>query len=557
MPEISNIHGLSTEQIRSQLGKIVSSSVFLQSERQNRFLSYIVEQTLAGKTDRLKGYTIGLDVFDRDESFDPNIDSIVRVEAGRLRSKLREYYSIDGHHDTVSIALPKGKYIPEFFKLVNNSQINSQVILPDQPQAVESTPERHYPENSIAVLPLRALSTDIEQGYFSDGMTDAILIALAKNKALKVISLTSVMRYKNTEMPIKQIADELNVSHILEGTVLKEGDRVRITIQLIESATDFHVCGDSFERKLHGVLDLQREVADLVAAHMTSEIEDNNNTCVNGSSINPEAYEACLLGQRMRASFTREEFYKAANYFQQALKLEPKYAAAYSGLASCYCGGLGDQGFELERPAESIPQGIEFANKAIELDDSLVNPHTYAGIMKLNYEWDWVGAETCFNRALSISHNDAYAHMQYSMYFESLGDNNRAIEEAQLARQVDPLSREVMMNLAWQYYQADSLPEAHKLLDHLLENEPDFWGAYWDIAHIYLAEGKYDQAIEAFKKADNVTGASFMSLRGLGYAYAVNGKKSEAVKVIKELQRIQKDNYVSPYYFATIYMGVE
>ena len=217
---------------------------------------------------------------------------------------------------------------------------------------------------------------------------------------------------------------------------------------------------------------------------------------------------------------------------------------------------MGDQGFELERPAESIPQGIEYANKAIELDDSLVNPYTYAGIMKLNYEWDWVGAETCFNRALSISHNDAYAHMQYSMYFESLGDNNRAIEEAQLARQVDPLSREVMMNLAWQYYQADLLPEAHTLLEHLLENEPDFWGAYWDIAHIYMAKGQYEQAIQTFKKADDSTGAYIMSLRGLGYAYAMNGEKSEAVKVIKELQHIQKDNYVSPYYFATIYMGL-
>ena len=289
MSEITNIHGLSTEEIRSQLGKIVTSSGFMQSERQNRFLSYIVEQTLAGKTDRLKGYTIGIDVFDRDESFDPNIDSIVRVEAGRLRSKLREYYSIDGHHDTVSIALPKGKYIPEFFKLVNNSQINPQVISSDQPRAVESTPESHYPENSIAVLPLRSLSTELEQDYFSDGMTDAILIALARNKALKVISLTSVMRYKNTETPIKQIADELNVSHILEGTVLKEGDRVRITIQLIESTTDFHVCGDSFERKLHGVLDLQREVANLVAAHLTNEIEEKNDIRVNGSSINPEA----------------------------------------------------------------------------------------------------------------------------------------------------------------------------------------------------------------------------------------------------------------------------
>ena len=542
--EMSNIQGIVVDDINSQLGNMLASKVFVASPRQCRFLQYIVDQTITGNIDHLKGYTIGIDVFDREPSFDPGIDSIVRVEAGRLRSKLREYYLTEGINDAIVIELPKGNYTPVF------RQRNFAEIDPGDIKV-----KNHFPKNSIAVLPLRSLSDDVEQEYFSEGMTDAILTALASKKSLKVISLTSVMRFKNTDKPLKQIAEELNVSHILEGTVLKDGNTVRITAQLIESTTDFHIWGESFERKLKGVLNLQQEIADLIAGHLTHEIDHEDISEFRDKLIDPEAYEAYLLGCRARAKFTKEAFYEAARHFNQAIDLEPEYAAAYSGMASCYC-GLGSHGFELEEPKKSLPNGLDFAERAIKLDDSLADPYTYKGIIKLKYEWDWTGAEACFEKALSISPNNAQAHMQYSMYFESLANFDRAIHEAEQAYHVDPLSKETNMNLAWQYYQADKLSEARAQLDHLLKIEPDFWGAYWDMAHIHLMEEEYDQAISAFRKSDAAKNGYYMPLQGLGYAYAKSGRQTEALAVIKKLNDFQYENYVSPYCYASIYMGL-
>jgi TolB-like protein/Tfp pilus assembly protein PilF len=551
MVVLSNSPDLPTDDIEAQVNRILASALFVHSKRQCRFLKYIVDQMIEGNTDRLKGYTIGIEVFDRDVSFDPNIDSIVRVEAGRLRSKLREYYHTDGKDDSLLIEIPKGKYS----LIIRHRESNDEITVPSKPVSDVALNDENYPKSSIAVLPLRTLSDDIQQDYFSDGMTDAIILALAGEKSLKVISLTSVMRFKNTETPLKQIAKELNVSHIIEGTVLKEGNNIRITCQLINSETDFHVWGDKYEREIDGVIALQSEIAYAIAKQLVQEIDSKGDDLDKLQSINPEAYEAYLLGRRTRSEFTKDAFYKAADYFKKAISLQPDYAAAYSAMGSCYC-GLGSHGFELESSDKIIPQGLEHAKHAMDLDNSLADPHTYTGIMKLKYEWDWQGAEACFKKALSISPNDARAHLQYSMYFESLGEHEQAIDQAQIALDVDPLSRETNMNLAWQFYQANMLSESRDRLDRLFQNEPGFWGAYWDLAHVYLAEEDYEKAIEAFKNADNAKGGYFIPLQGLGYAYAKSGNAKEAKNIIKKLNEIQKDTYVSPFYIGTIYLGL-
>lgn len=205
--------------IRAQLERITQSEVFRQSERQRRFLSYIVEQSLNGNTGRLKGYTIGIDVFDKGTDFDPSLDSIVRVEAGRLRSKLRDYYQDFGALDRIIIDVPKGSYAPSISRAPKRFAAGQD--------AARTGPAKH--PNSIAVLPFRNMSSDRSEDYFSDGMTDSVITALAQNKALRVISLTSVMRFKNTERPIPEIALDLGVSHVLEGSTLRDGNEVRVT----------------------------------------------------------------------------------------------------------------------------------------------------------------------------------------------------------------------------------------------------------------------------------------------------------------------------------------
>ncbi len=551
MSELSEMQGVSPQELRSQVGKILASPFFSQSERLSRFLDYVVDQTINGQSDRLKGYTIGIEVFDRDKSFDPSIDAIVRVEAGRLRSKLLEYYQTDGINDPVLIELPKGKYSPQFKK---------PRISPQENKTQDAMPSdiyigREYPKNSIAVLPFRFLSAVEHGDYFSDGMTDAIISSLAKEKSLKVISLTSVLRFKNTKIPIRQIANDLKVSHILEGTILMDDGNIRITTQLIDPRTDYHLWSESFQRKTQDIFEIQREISDEVKSKLVEKILHEKDVSEK-HSIDPKAYEAYLLGKKTRKKFTKIAFYQAADYFKEAISIEPDYVAAYTGLASCYC-GLGSHGFELECPSVIIPQGLEYAHQALKLDNSFVDAITYLGIMKLKYEWDWPGAEACFKKALSISPNDSRAHLQYSMYFESLGAYSEAINEAQQAYLVDPISKEVNMNLAWQYYQAGMLPESEECLNHLLEIEPGFWGAYWDLGHIYMSRGKYDEAINAFQKAYEAGGGFFLPLKGLGYAYAKCGKVKEAKNVIKKLDELKKTGYVSPFIFATIYLGLD
>ncbi|MBI2994273.1 MAG: tetratricopeptide repeat protein [Gammaproteobacteria bacterium] len=533
---------LSAAAIRAQVERIMESEVFRQSERQRRFLRYIIDQSLNGNTGRLKGYTIGIDVFDRGENFDPTLDSIVRVEAGRLRSKLRDYYKDFGFEDRIIIDVPKGSYAPSISSARRRASAGGGRNSAAWPQ-----------EKSIAVIPFRSLSSDPAQEYFSDGMTDAVITALARNRSLKVISLTSVMRFKNTERPIPEIAEELGVSHILEGTVLRDANEVRVTAQLIEATSDHHVWTETFERELSGVLKMQAEVANVIAAQLAKEVAAAERKA--DWTIDPAAYDSHLLGMSYRKRLTREGFERAIECFRHAIDIDPACAPAYSGVASCYC-GMGSYGFELEMPERIIPKGLEYSRRAMELDPDLVDPHTYMAIMTLKYAWDWREAERLFRKALRISPNDARAHLQYSLYFESIGRHEHAIKEAEHARHVDPLSTEVNMNLAWQLHQAGRQDEALARLNWTLDLNPDFWGVHWALGHVHLTLGQHRTAVDAFRRSVMAKGGYTIPLQGLGYALAVTGDRAGALEVIGRLDEIAGNAYVSPCHYAAIHAGL-
>lgn len=527
--------------VRRQLDRILAHPIFEQSSRQSRFLRFIVEQTLDGKAGRLKGYTIGLEVFDRDRSFDPNTDAIVRVEAGRLRSKLNEYYQGDGRNDLVRIDLPKGSYVPRI-SFVEPGAASGAAI------------PRDGRLGSIAVLPFRNLSGDPAQDYFSDGMTDAIIAALAKHGSLKVISMTSVMRYKNSGKSLPQIARELNVTHVLEGTVLREGDAVRITGQLVEGRTDHHVWAERYERSISGIIAVQNELADQIATQLSQRIAPAG-AARSPRAVNPEAYELYLLGRRYRSQFTVDGFHRGQEYFEKAVAVDPEFAPAYSGIASCLC-ALGSHGFEVAPPCEILPLGIANARHAIELEGDQVEPYAFLGIMQLKYEWDWPGAERSFLRAIALSPNDARSHMQYSLYLESIGRFEQATAEAELAREVDPLSKSVNLNLAWQLYQAGRDADALRQLRLLQDLAPDFWGTYWGFGHWDCRQRRYEDAVGAFRKAIELQGGHTLPYQGLGYAYAAMGDPQAARGVIDTLDRLGRTGYVPPFYYATIYAGL-
>ena len=591
-PHRSN--GPPAEDVRLELDRILTSPVFAQSGRLRKFLRFVVEETLAGRAGALKEYTIGIDVFERDESFDPQTSSIVRVEASWLRGKLKEYHAAGGRDAQVHIVLPTGSYVPTF-RAIERDRIPQaepagagrlRRLAPAWaalavitavaavlglavgafalfgPANVE--PGRDTPAvatqlgapYSIAVLPLRNLSGMPEEDYFSDGMTDALITGLARQQSLRVTSLTSAMVYKNVSRPIADIARELNVNLVIEGSILRSGDRVRITAQLVDVTIDRHVWSESYERDVADVLAIQDDVARRIVAALSGRVDAVAATRSKAvSAIDPAAHEAYLKGRYFRNQMTEDGFRKGIAYFEQAIEKEPRFAAAYSGIAACYC-LLGGHGFELVEPALGMPAAKESVLQALELDDSMAEPHAFLGIIRLKYEWDWPAAEEAFRRAIQLNPSFAQAHLFYSFFLEAMGRQGEAIREAEAARVIDPLSLAVNVNLAWQYLRAGQLKRAMRQLESTDELQSGFWGVHWGRGHYYRRTGNYDAAIEAFEEAVDVGGGHTLPLTDLGYTYAIAGRTLEARAVLDRLAVLAETSYVSPYNSATIHMGL-
>lgn len=299
---------------------------------------------------------------------------------------------------------------------------------------------------------------------------------------------------------------------------------------------------------------MQREVAEAIAAELVHEVSPPARAAP-ARQVDPEAYESYLLGMRYRRRLTRVSFAKAIECFKKAVEIEPDYAAPYTGIASCHC-SMGSYGFELEQPNVIIPIGLEFSRQAMQLDGGQVDAYTFTAIMTLKYAWDWKEAERLFRKALQISPNDARAHLQFSLYYESIAAHDQAIEEAEMARTVDPLSTEANMNLAWQLYRAGRLDAALARLNWTLDLNPEFWGVHWGLGHVYLALGQTEAAIDEFRRAVDSKGGYTIPLQGLGYAHAVSGDRAGALEAIGRLDEIARDAYVSPYYYAVIHAGL-
>ncbi|MGE0483452.1 MAG: tetratricopeptide repeat protein [Gammaproteobacteria bacterium] len=528
--------------VHEQLARILASPQFADAPRQQRLLRYLVECSLAGETERLKGYTLGVDVFDRAPDFDPSVDAIVRVEAGRLRAKLRDYHDGPGAGDALRFELPKGAYVMRFER--NDAS----------PAAAPATAP---PANSIAVLPVVCLSPDPAQVCIADGMTDAIINHLGRNPALRVTSFTSVMRYRESGRPLAEMAAELGVRYVYEGTYLPLGDRFRLTAQLIEAAPDLHVWADAYERPLADMLRAQDEVARAIGTTLARTIgrDGGSDLGVAAATANPAAIEAVLQGRRHRMQLTEQGLDQAVTWFERALEIDPAYSAAYAGIAGCYC-SYGTYGLELRAPHEVLPYGMRLAERAIELDPDSVEGHAFLGIMKLKYGWDWPGARAEFERALVLNPSDVRALVQYALYHESLGDFDMAIEYAERAYRVDPFNKGVLMNRAWQYHQAGDF---HRALNHagqLAEAEPGFWGGHWVRGHVLRELGRLAEACAALEIAVDLPGGHTLPLESFGHCCAVAGDEARARAALAELDALAAQRYVSPYRRATVLAGL-
>lgn len=575
MPAKHSASEATATQVRAQRDRILASKGFSGSGRQSAFLEYVVNEALEGRADRLKEFTLGIEVFEKDESFDPSVDSIVRVEATRLRSKLTEYYVGEGQRDSVRIDIPKGHYVPVFrlcevpdverslphrWQLWVGLVVATLVItaiystywvpLRDSDPAAKT--QQLPAPSSVAVLPLRDWST-LPEEYFSEAMTDALISSLARVRGLQVTSFTSVMRYKNTEDPIPVIGRALGVAYILEGSITREDEHVRITAQLIDANTDTHVWSKTFNRPILDLLSVQNEVAAAIAAQISGVMLPASQSGTSG--LNPVAYEAYLKGRYFYNQFSADGFRRGINFFQEAIEIEPNYAEAYAGLASCHC-LLAGHGLELVSPVVAIPEAHALAMKALSLNAELAEPTAFLGIINFKFGWNPEGAETMLNRAIQLNPSLFQAYVWHSQVHEAMGRHEDAVSRARYAKQLNPLSLAANLNLGWQMYQAGKYIEANAEIDKLIEFNPNFWGGHWAKGHLYNQYGMYKKAINEFQQAVELEGGHSLPISALGYTFAVAGMPDEARRIIAELEALSMDVYVSPFHVAAVYAGL-
>ncbi len=409
--------------------------------------------------------------------------------------------------------------------------------------------------DSLAVLPLENLSRDPDQEYFADGMTEALITELAQIESLKVISRTSVMQYRGAKEPLPQIAKQLKVDAVVEGSVQRSGDKVGINVQLIYAPTDQHLWAKSYERDLRDVLTLQRDVASAIATEIRVKLTPQEQVhLAHAHAVNKEAYEAYLKGLYFSDRRTQEGLTKGIEYFQQAIALDPNYALAYAEMADSYDGLGGYLGFL--PPRDSLPQAKAAAVKALEIDDTLSQAHYSLAQTKLYYEWDWSGAEREYRRAIELNPNYAPAHQGYGTYLEALGRFDEAIAERERAQGLDPLSAFRTADVGYPFYWAGQYDQAIEHYRRALELDPNFFWSYLWIGEAYVEKGMHEEAITEIRKAAALSAGNARVQATLGYAYAVSGRRREALGVLNELKVRSQQSYVSPYFIALIYAGL-
>jgi len=406
---------------------------------------------------------------------------------------------------------------------------------------------------SLAVLPLENLSHDPEQEYFADGMTEALIGELSQIRLLRVISRNSVMQYKGQRKPTPQIAKELNVDAVVEGAVLRSGDRLRISAQLVQANPEKNLWARSYDRDQSDVLALQSEVAQAIAEEIQIKLSPQETSRLRAArAVKPDAYKAYLKGRYFWNMRDRDGVTKGLQYFQQAVVLDPGYALAYVGVADSY---IIDGDNEWLPPYEAFPKAKEAALKALEIDDTLAEAHASLAMIEQS-EWDWRGAEMAYKEALALGPSYATAHQWYSSLLAVTGRHEEAIAEAKRAAGLDPLSPTVSTHMGRIYYVARRYKEARRTLEGIGEVSPSFFWARYFLGLVDWQERKFEESIADLQKANNLSRGDDRTKAALAYAYALSGRKDPAQKIFNELKAESRMRHVSPYVLAQSCVGL-
>lgn len=410
------------------------------------------------------------------------------------------------------------------------------------------------PVASIAVLPLVNLTPGAEQDYFADGLTDALITNLAQIGALRVISRTSAMQYKGTQKLLPAIARELRVDMIVEGTVQRAGERVRVTVKLVRAPAESYLWAESYERDLRDILSLENEMAGAIARKIEIHLTPRESQQLSRAPrLNPQAYEAYLKGRFFWNIRSAESLLKGIQYFEQAISKDPDYALAYAGLADCYnmlsyYGGA--------KPIDSFPKAEAAAEKALLLDSRTAEAHAALGFVRLHYDWNWAGAETAFRRALELNPGYANAHHWYSHYFLATGQTGLALAHAKRALELDPLNLSITTHLGHQYIYAEQYDDAIAQVRKALEINPAAARAHAWLGRAHEGKRQFDAAETEFREAVRLSADDPRMTAGLAHLFASRGDLDAARHLLKSLETRSVSNYAFAYSLAALHVAL-
>ena len=408
-------------------------------------------------------------------------------------------------------------------------------------------------KKSIAVLPFVNRSADPEQEYFCDGIADAILNALTHVGDLRVIARSSSFAFRGDAVDISEVGKKLNVEWVLEGSVQKAGNELLITAQLIKVADLSHLFSDTYERELKDVFAIQEEIARTVVDELKVKLLEKEKVAIDKRyTDNTEAYNLYLQGRYYWNKRTEEGLKKGIELFQQAIEQDPTFALAYAGLADSYnllpmYGSFPTQ--------EDLPKAKAASLKALEIDNTLAEAYTSLAFFRFSYEWDWITAEQEFKRAIVLNPGYATAHHWYAEYLGAIGQLNESIAEMKRAQELDPLSPIIKIDLGEKFYYMRKYDQAIEQYRKTLDMYPNFDPAYRGLIWVYVQKGKYEEAIDAFQKAREITGATGPSSL-LGRIYAISGERDKAEQILHALIERKKERFVPSTSIASIYAGL-
>jgi serine/threonine-protein kinase len=517
------------EKVSAELNRILASKSFRQADRLKRFLTYVVEETIAGRGERLKEFAVGMEVFGKDKSFDPRNDPIVRVQARRLRAQLTRYYREEGQDDELVIELPKGGYAP-VFKPLKASLVRRPAI----PALIS--------RNTVLVMPFSDHSQAGDQDYFCQGLRQEIIHALAAIEEIRLVA--------GAYEDISGTTWRQSAAIVIGGSVRTAGSNARISMDLIDNASGCYVWSGSIDRGLDDILAVQEEAARMLAGRLQAELSGAHSKNTRGPG-NLAANNLYVQGRYHLNQRTEEGLRKAVEFFEKAIVEDAQYAHAYSGLADAY-GLLGHYG--VLAPVEVWTKAASNATSAVLQDENSAEAHTSLAHVMSTQDWDWIGAQREFQRAIALNPRYPTAHHWYAVScLTPLGNLDEALDEMMLAQALDPISLIIARDLARIHYYRQDFEAALDQCDHAIELNPHFPPAYWILGLVQEQRGELDESAAAFQRAIQLSPHSPIMQAALGRTLALSGRQNEAESIIEELYRLAQTRYVSPFELAVLH----